>query len=230
MSAQASIDVLIAAAHRVELGPLSATLSAAPGASSRAERGGVRFALAEIGVGMTSAGSGMQAALQRVTPRVVVLVGSFGAYPERGASIGSLLAPSELVAVEEATLASRAAMPSAMRVRAQTDDAIRTGLLSCAPGAQTGALATTLSITTDDDLAHTLGVRSGCVGENLEALCVAVACEAASVPFAALLACTNEVGGSGRSQWLAEHARAAEQTCAAVLAFLDRGAPGLRRS
>jgi hypothetical protein len=89
------------------------------------------------------------------------------------------------------------------------------------------ALATVLAITTDDALARALGERSQCCGENLEAVAVALACSAARVPFAALLACTNEVGSQGRSQWAAQHRRAADATACALLAWLGAGTPGL---
>jgi len=222
MTAQAALDVLIAAAHRVELTALSALVAAA----RSAERGGVRFALAEVGVGMTAAGAGMMAALCRTPARAVVLVGSFGAYAGRGASIGELLLPDELVLIDGATLVGHAALPAPMPARAPTDRALREGLRSCAPFAGAGALGTTLSITTDDALARSLGEGSGCVGENLEGVCVAAACAAAGVPFAALLGCTNVVGAHGRAQWLAEHERLARRTCGVILQWLDRGAPG----
>jgi nucleoside phosphorylase len=109
------------------------------------------------------------------------------------------------------------------------DRGLAAGLAQSAPNAARGALATTLAVTTDDALARELGERSGCCGENLEGVAVALACAAAAVPFAALLACTNEVGARGRAQWAAGHRAAAHDTAAALITWLAAGAPGLPR-
>ena len=82
-------------------------------------------------------------------------------------------------------------------------------------------LGTTLSITTDDELARALGESTGCDGENLEAIAVAHACMLARIPCAVLVACTNEVGSHGRAAWLAHHAEAARTTARVLEAFLN---------
>ena len=221
-------DVLIVAAHPVELGPLRAALG-----GETAARGALRVTTQAVGVGLATAGSGTARALAASEARGVVLLGSFGAYPGGGAQLASLLAPTDTTLVDEALLAKRAAAPSAMAVRSRADEALQAGLLRVAAGISggvlTGTLATTAFITTDDALAASLA-RSGCVGENLECVAVGLACEAERMPWAALLACTNDVGARGRAQWLAEHAHAAEQTCGGLLAWLDQGAPGLLRA
>ena len=81
-------------------------------------------------------------------------------------------------------------------------------------------LATTLGITTEDALARELGLRSGCEGENLEALAVAHACALARVPFGAVLGCTNQVGSQGRVQWAHHRALAARASAELVLGWL----------
>ena len=221
MPSAPACDVLIAAAHAIELGPLREALGGEAG-----PRAGLRVTTRAVGVGLAAAGAGAARALALHPCRGAVLVGSFGAYPGSCARIASLLAPSETRLIDEALLSARAAAPSAMPARARADEALRAGLVAVTPDALDGVLATTAFITTDDALALALG-GSGCVGENLEAVAVGLACEAATVPWAALLACTNDVGARGRAQWLAEHARAAALTSAAVLRWLDRGAPGL---
>lgn len=222
MPSAPACDVLIVAAHAVELGPLSEALGGEAG-----QRAGLRVATRVVGVGLLTAGAGTARALAASPCRGVVLVGSFGAYPGGGARIGSLFVPNDTTLIDEALLSARAAAPSAMPVRARAHHALRAELAAAIPDALDGTLATTAFITTDDALAAALA-RSGCVGENLEAVAVGLACEASAVPWAALLACTNDVGARGRAQWLAEHARAAALTSAAVLRWLERGAPGLR--
>jgi futalosine hydrolase len=218
-------DVLVVAAHPVELVPLREALAGDAGS-----RGALWVVTQAVGVGVAVAGSGTARALTSVRARAVVLLGSFGAYPGSRLRIGGLSSPTDTRLIDASLVTDRAAAPQAMPVRANADHALRLGLgraaAIAASDAGSGTLATTAFITTDDALAATLA-RSGCVGENLEAVAVGLACEAAGVPWAALLACTNEVGARGRGQWLAEHARAAARVSAALLAWLDQGAPGL---
>jgi nucleoside phosphorylase len=143
-----------------------------------------------------------------------------------------VLVPARAFAIDGAERAGKAAFPQAMPVVSDLDVAICDALAAGATAVERGALATTLGITTDDALARELASRSGCYGENLEALAVALACKAAAVPFAAVLACTNEVGAQGRAQWLEHRAAAAAAVAQVVLGWLAGGATGLpqRRS
>jgi nucleoside phosphorylase len=90
-----------------------------------------------------------------------------------------------------------------------------------------GEVATTLGITTDDTLAQTLGSRSGCTAENLEAFSVAMACAARQLPFTSVLVATNAVGSEGRAQWSLHQRGAAEKAAELTLLWLERGAKGL---
>lgn len=225
------IDLLLLVAHRLELAGFDGAfaIGADTGAKSPSRvLHGLHVAAAEVGVGMPAAGSGTARALAQLRPRAALLLGSFGAYPGAASlPIGKLLVPSECHAVELSVLNAHAAMPDAMAQSAECDVALSKALAQRAANVARGVLATTLGITTDDSVARELGERSGCCAENLEALAVALACNGAGVPFAALLACTNQVGALGRAQWAAEHANAARATASAVLAWLARGAPGL---
>jgi len=227
---EADVDVLVLIAHRIELAGLERLALAAGGPphSAPAQLNGLRVAAAEVGVGLLAAGSGAARALIALRPRAAVLLGSFGAFPGTAAlPIGALLVPTELRAIDEASLDGRAAFPSAMPHAVACDAELGEGLAGHASGAARASLATVLAITTDDALARALGERSQCCGENLEAVAVALACSAAGVPFTALLACTNEVGARGRGQWAAEHRGAAAATASVMLAWLAAGAPGL---
>jgi futalosine hydrolase len=223
------IDVLLLVAHRLELAGFDPALALDPEAKLGGnELHGIRVAAAEVGVGMPAAAAGTARVLARMKPRCAILLGSFGAYPGPASlPIGSLLVPTEMHAIDIATLEGRAALPPVMPQRGECDAALAREIARGKSGITRGVLATTLAITTDDALARELGDRSGCCAENLEAVAVALACDAANVPFVALLGCTNQVGSRGRAQWAAEHGRAARVTATALLAWLARGAPGL---
>jgi len=215
------VDVLLVAAHRLELEPLSSRL----GPALQGELGGRRVAAMAVGVGMTAAGAGTANALHEHHPAAAMLLGSYGVYPGCGElEPGRLLVPTEVRAVDAAVLRAEAAFPEPMPVTVATSAELRDALVRSADGAPLqAALATTLAITTSDALATELGARSGCVGENLEALAVGLACRAANIPFACVMACTNRVGSEGRSQWRQHHALAAQTSCACVVRWLGAG-------
>ena len=218
-----SADVLLLAAHPLELEPFAAAL----GPGLRARVAAVIVAAADVGVGLAAAGSGTARRLVEHAPRTAVLVGSYGLYPGGSALVpGRVFVPARLFAVDGAERAGRAAFPAAMPAAFEPDAALCEGLASTVPHVERDALATTLGITIDDSLAHELGTRSGCHGENLEALAVALACHGAGVAFAAVLGCTNTVGSQGRAQWLEHRATAARATAELVLEWIARGAPG----
>lgn len=214
-----TLDVLLLAAHPLELAPFAQAL----GPNLRGMLHGRSVAAAKVGVGMPAAGGGAAVALAQFRPSSAVLVGSYGAYPGgTGFVPGQLIVPPHFVATDLTVLSARAAIPSAMPDRAEADPELAAALAAAAPNCERAAIATTLGITTDDALAATLGERSGCRGENLEALAVALACQATGVRFAAVLACTNLVGAQGRAQWLRNARSAAEAAAQAVLTWLQR--------
>jgi hypothetical protein len=138
-----------------------------------------------------------------------------------------VLVPTRFRAVDTGVQLGHAAFPSIMATELAPDHALSEGLAAAGISVLRAPLATTLAITTDDALASRLGRGSGCVGENLEGLPVALACQARAVPCGAVLACTNQVGSAGRAQW-AQHCRAAaEQSARVVTAWLAAGARGL---
>jgi nucleoside phosphorylase len=217
------VDVLLLAAHPLELAPFAQAL----GAGMAAELHGLRVAAADVGVGLPSAGAGAARRMALHAPRAALLVGSYGVYP--GAfefAPGRVLIPSRVCATCAATLAGKAAFPQPMAAQLDTDAALSSGLAAQRTDTARGTLATTLGITTDDALAHELA-RSGCVAENLEAIAVALACHDAGAAFSAVLGCTNVVGAQGRKQWLEHRAVAARESAELVLDWLANGAPGL---
>lgn len=219
-------EVLVLAAHAVELEGLAPLLresnSPEAGRASVVQLGERRVACAAIGVGLTAAGAGAARAIIEHAPRAVVLIGSFGRYPHSSVVCTPDQAyVAERVRLIDASVAlGKGAFPAPMPTDLELDRSLAIGLER--HGAKRmSALATTPSITTDDDLGRALGESSRCDGENLEAIAVVQACVLARVPCAVLVACTNEVGSRGRTGWLANHAEAARTTARVLEAFLS---------
>ena len=201
------------AAHPLELAPLAQALDAHPHLARR-------VTIATVGVGIASAGAGTARVLCAREPSRVLLLGSAGVYPERFAfEPGELVAADRISLVDAACVAGRAQTPPAMCTSTTTSPEFTASLCAAAGIARRVAIANTASITTEDALAHELAAQAHDV-ENLEALPVALACDAAAIPFAALFGITNEVGARGRSQWQAHHERAAQACADALLAWL----------
>ena len=218
------VDLLILAAHPIELAGLRAAL----GSRLRGHVQDLSVAATDVGVGLTVAGAGAMRRLLEDQPRHAIILGSFGRYPDGDALIpGQLLIPTTFRLIDTAVLEGHAAFPAPMPVTALPDGAFSDALVHGSDDLLRGAVATTLAITQDDALAHKLGARSNCIAENLEAMAIGVACSAVGVTWTALLGCTNTVGAHGRAQWAANHPLAAGTTSAHLLAWLAAGAPGL---
>ena len=161
-------------------------------------------------------------------PRAVLLLGSCGLYPRR-AEFRPLtpLIPTGVRMVDASVLAEKAAFPAPMQLLCEPDKSLSNSLAESDAGALRGEVATTLGITTDDSLARTLGRKSGCAAENLEAFSVALACAARDLPFACVLVATNAVGSQGREQWRKYQRKAAERGAKLLLDWIEQGARGL---
>ena len=177
---------MIVAAVQAELGPL-------PGHA--------------LGVGPLRAAVAMARLIAEHNPQHVILIGSAGAYSadypigrafvsgalgtqDGAAALGLAYTPLAPAPIStDPTLAARLALPSArvLTVSAiSTDPALRARLAA------------------DWDLEH------------MEAYGAALACQAAGVPFAAVLGVSNEVGPEAHAQWL-QHRAAAERAAQAVV-------------
>lgn len=220
-----SLDVLIVVAHPMELAGLGQGFGTTPVR-------GLHVATCGVGVGLPAASVGTARSVRDMRPRAVILLGSCGIFPDASGSAALLqpVVPDDIQLVELAVATKQAAFPDPMPRSAAVDRALAEGLARFAPDVRRGSLATTLGITTSDDVARTLERASGCSTENLEALGVALACEAERVPFAALLVITNVVGSSGRTDWLRNHEPAAVRGGRVVIDWLEAGAPGLGQS
>ena len=211
------VDILLLAAHQLEL--------VSPGAGEREQFGALRVAADSVGVGIAAAGGGAARLLVQLRPRSVVLLGSCGVYPGLAEpELLGLLVPDRIVLLDSATLDGAAGFPEPMARDLETSVSLSSGLRGAA---QTGTLATTMTVTSDDDLALRLAA-SGCTSENLEAFSVGLACKEAGIPFAAVMGVTNIVGAEGRKHWRQNHSAAARLVCAHVRSWLDAGAAGSR--
>lgn len=211
-----SADVLIVAAHPVELAPLQTALAERAGPAAVRKQ----VAIAAVGVGVAEAGSGTARAIAEYRPTQVLLLGSAGAYPSAGLSLGGLVMARDIHLVDAAVVEGRAAVPEPMQKVPVCDPALSEAVRAAGPVGEPVSVATTVGITTDDGLAASLDAAGPWQVENLEAMAVALACESLGLAFAALFAITNEVGSQGRAQWRVQHKLSAEQTAEVAFAWL----------
>jgi futalosine hydrolase len=167
-----------------------------------------------VGIGLPAAGVGTARALSGRSPKGVVLVGTCGAFPGRGLSIGDLVVAAGVRLGSAAVARGEGAMPPPMDAALPCDPS-----LLRVPG-KSVQIATTLAVTTTDELAAAMAHSTACDVEHLEAYAVALACRAAGVPFLAVLAVANEVGARGRAQWAEHHRRVSDALAEAVLEAL----------
>ena len=209
MADPSRVELLVVAAHPVELEALRGLLQ------RKAPSDRLPMVTDDVGVGLAAAGAGTAQALARHRPAGVLLVGSAGVYPGHSPPIGGVIATSAVHLVDSAVVAGQAAFPAPMEATPPIDGALLSRLIAL-PDVTRASAATTLAITTDDDLATTLASGGPWEVENLEAFAVALACQRAGVAFAALLGITNVVGSSGRRQWLDNHRTSAAQVAELV--------------
>ena len=217
----APCDLLIVAAFSPELAGFYSLL----GAPLHATVGGLVVAARPVGIGLVSAATGMATLLAANRPRAVVLVGTCGAYPGSGLGVGEVIVARSTFLVEPAVLDHEAAFPEPMSALVAAHPAMTAAIGASGPRA--ARVGTTLAVTTSDALAIRLERASGAAVEHLEAFAVATACEAANVPFAAVLGIANLVGSTGREQWRANHLRAGSAAAAFIARWMEAGAAGI---
>jgi len=163
-----------------------------------------------VGIGLAASAVGTCRALSGRSPKGVVLVGTCGSLPGRGLAIGELVVAAGVRLASAALARGEGAMPPPMG-----DVLFCDGTLLRLP-ARSVQVATTLSVTTNDELAVAMARSTQCDVEHLEAYAVALACREAGVPFLAVLAVANEVGSRGRAQWSENHRRVSAALAEAV--------------
>jgi nucleoside phosphorylase len=185
--------------------------------------------LEPVGIGLPAAAVGATLRLLERRPRMVVLVGTCGAYAEAGLSIGDTVVARSVLLVEPSALEPLGKLCELpvppMSVVAQAHTGIADALAES--GGCRANVATTLGVTVDDRAAGEVARATGAGAEHMEAYGVATACGALGVPFAAALGVANAVGSGAREQWRAHHREASAAASRVVLHWLRRGAPGL---
>jgi nucleoside phosphorylase len=167
-----------------------------------------------VGIGPVAAAARTAAILAERRPDGVVLIGTCGSYRGGPAIHAAIVADRVGLAFGVAAMGlgyvPRAPAPIAC-APALTDrlDAPRASVLTCG------------AVTTDPVLAERLADGWQC--EHLEAFGVAHACQAAGVPFAAVLGVANAVGPDAHVEWLAnrEAAQAAARDLVRTLLSTD---------
>jgi futalosine hydrolase len=165
-----------------------------------------------IGVGLVDAAIGAARVVASRKASGVVLLGTAGAYPGSGLAIG------DVVVAESIVLASPtgALVTDAMSAAIETDAGLVARFAAARVDAKRARVATTLAITTDDDIARALEASTRAHVEHLEAFAVARVCALANVPFTAVLGVANGVGARGRDEWRANH-ESASAACARLI-------------
>ncbi len=216
-------DVLVVAAFAPELAAFREAVGGRGAATGAL--GALTVAVEAVGIGLPGAAVGATRVLARYAPRVVVLVGTCGAYDGGGLAIGDVVVAGALTLADAAVAEGRGAYPGPMARPLAADARIAAALVVA--GGKAASVATTLAVTTDDGLAARLAAAFDASAEHLEAYAVARACEGASVPFVAALGVANRVGATGRDEWRANNVVAGGRAESLVLGWLRAGAPGL---
>lgn len=164
-----------------------------------------------VGIGPVAAAATAAAVLAERRPSAVVLIGTCGAY-RSGPPIGTVV-----VADRVGLSFGVAAMGLGYVPRPPAPIACATDLVAGVVGPRLSVL-TCGAVTTDPVLADRLSDGWAC--EHLEAFGVAFACQAAGVPFAAVLGVANVVGPDAHVEWLTHRETAQAATRAAIRPLL----------
>jgi nucleoside phosphorylase len=163
------------------------------------------------GVGLVDAAIGTTRLIAEHRPDVMIFLGTCGAYPRSGISVG------DIIVAGEARIGSGDVAHGAMRVpkllpsSVKSDRELSKTIVDLASirgpqmHARLGSVSSTLGITETDGLARLLGEHDGSDVENLEAFPVLRA--AGGIPTAIVLIVTNFVGAGGGKEWGANYAR-----------------------
>lgn len=208
-----------AAVRREGLGLTVATIGigadVAPGTATRRERLGLT--VAPIGIGPVEAALGASELFFGGTFDLAVLLGTCGALPGSGLSIGDVVAVERSVLTSSDAAAGFSYVPGPMQGAVFSD---RPLLDELAPGLRRVGCATVVAITRDRGHAEAEAQATGCQIEHLEAHAFLRAAERANVPAVAILGVANHVGPDAHREWLAHGDRAAAAAVEALLLAL----------
>ncbi len=172
------------------------------------------------GIGPVAAAATAAAVLAERRPSAVVLIGTCGAY-RSGPPIGTVVV-ADRVGLSFGVAAMGLGYVPASPPR--WPNSAPPAPIACATDLVAGVVGPRLSVltcgavTTDPVLADRLSDGWAC--EHLEAFGVAFACQAAGVPFAAVLGVANVVGPDAHVEWLTHRETAQAATRAAIRPLL----------
>ncbi len=190
----------------------------------QARVGAADVAARAVGIGLPVAAVGAAMQIAELRPRVVVAVGTCGAYTQScGLSIGDVAAARCVRLVDAGVVCGGAAFPEPMSTAIDAHPRLAEGLELA--GAKPADVATTLAITVDDATAARIARAPGAdvQVEHLEAFGIAAACAARGIPFAAALGIANAVGARARDEWRTHHRQAAAAAVDVVVRWLRGG-------
>jgi purine-nucleoside phosphorylase len=178
---------------------------------------------------VTLVAAGAARAIARLTPRLLLFVGTAGSYADAPV-VGGVVIARRIHLASTAVLRGDGYLPRPMVTTAVADPRLQRALLRAAvatagDGGAAAALlvdvATPLGITRTAGLARRLSHATGAIVENLELFAVARAAAAVGVPFGAVLGISNRVGPRAHTEWLRHQTRATTAASRVVEAYLS---------
>jgi len=181
-----------------------------------------------LGFGMAVAAASCARGVQALAPRACILVGTCAVFPGLSQYRPyDVLLPSKVQLADASVLARKAAFPDPMQTSVDCHSLLRAALAASMPRTAQPVMASMMAPIIDDALAASLHAATGCDADNAELFGVAAACQAANVPFAAVLGVTNLVGSTGRHDWAQFQREAVTQAGQCIGTWLHNGAQGL---
>jgi nucleoside phosphorylase len=224
MTAPRAADLLLVGAHAPDFAGMRAFL----GERLDGQMRGLTIKTKVLGFGMAIAAAACARGVAALAPRAVVLIGTCAVFPGLpNYRPYDLILPTRAQLVDTMVLQKRASFPEPMQTSVECHPLLRAALAASGPRSSTVPVASMMAPISDDGLATTIQPASGCDAENNELFGVAAACQAANVPFAAVLGVTNLVGSTGRHDWAQFHREAVTQAASLIGTWLHNGAQGL---
>lgn len=181
-----------------------------------------------VGLGLAAAAAGAARGILAVQPRAVILVGTCGIYPgQPDYRPLDVVVPSRVQLADPVALVGRGELPQPLVTKLDCGPMLVAGLNAARARPFAPAVSSMIARITDDSVAASIPVQTGCQADNPEAFAVATACQAAGVPFAAVLGVSNLVGSVGLRDWQQFQREAVTQAANVLGAWLHAGAQGL---
>lgn len=224
MAAAREADLLLVGAHAPDFAGMRAFL----GDRLDGQMRGLTIKTKVLGFGMSVAAAACARGVAALQPRAVVLVGSCAVFPGLpNYRPYDIVIPTRAQIVDAMVVQKRASFPEPMQTSVECHALLRAALGASAPRAASVPVASMMAPIVDDALATTIQPATGCDADNGELFGIAAACQAANVPFAAVLGVTNIVGSTGRHDWGQFHREAVTQAATVIGTWLHNGAQGL---